>query len=87
MNLRILASLVILTFGAGIAHAATQQAKPSERHYNCDCAEICAKAAPGDRCKIKSCNGKDAPQPKAQKSTAKSSTKDSTKFSTKSSTR
>lgn len=75
MNLRILASLVILTFGTGIAHAATKQAKPAEHHYHCDCGEICAKAAPNAQCKIKSCNGKNAPQAKAQKSNTRSSTR------------
>jgi hypothetical protein len=58
MKVRILTCLFLasLTF-ASVSDVQQSRIKP--RHH-CDCGDICTKAAPGEMCKIKDCNGMDA---------------------------
>ncbi len=64
---RILAWLLIGNLVSGVAYAGPKGAKPHKPAYHCMCGDICVKVAPGERCKLKSCNGKDVRGTKAGK--------------------
>jgi hypothetical protein len=56
----------VLLAASGVLHAGPKQRRPPKRRYHCICGDICIKAAPGERCLLKGCNGKDVPQAKAR---------------------
>ena len=60
MKLRILTWLLVGSLASGFSYARPKQHKPPKPHYHCMCGDICVKAAAGERCKLKHCNGKDA---------------------------
>ena len=51
---------------SGVLHAEPKQRRRPKPRYHCMCGDICSKAAPGERCPLKGCNGKDVPQAKAR---------------------
>ncbi len=58
MKVRILSWLFVASLAcASVSDGQQGQRKP--RHH-CECGDICTKVAPGERCKVKGCNGADA---------------------------
>lgn len=58
MKVRILTWVFIASLACGSVSDGGQE-RPELRHH-CDCADICTKAAPGEKCKVKGCNGAEA---------------------------
>ncbi len=65
MKLRILTWMLIGHLAGGVLYAAPKHFRQPKPRYHCMCGEICTKAAPGERCELKRCNGKDVRRIKA----------------------
>jgi hypothetical protein len=62
VNIAILIWVVLAA--SGVSHAGPKQRRPPKPRYHCMCGDICIKAAPGERCPLNGCNGKDVPHAK-----------------------
>ena len=56
MKVRVLTWLLLISLAGGASYAGSKPPKP---RYHCICGDICAKAAPCERCGVKRCDGKD----------------------------
>jgi hypothetical protein len=60
-------ALTWLLMGALNGGASLAVPNPAKPHYHCICGEICAKAAPKERCEVRNCDGRDERRSKAGK--------------------
>ena len=63
MTIRIAAWLIIASLVGAVSYGGSEPAPARKKMHHCECADICAKAAPSERCELRSCNGWDAPAP------------------------